>query len=84
MNDIYLQYLWLSIVIHISTFIEEKNSFVIICKKYKIKNIEMAYDILYSTLSDKELSSKWFIEPESIRQQRYRLHKKLGQALHLS
>lgn len=78
MDELQVQYWWLSIIIHILDFIEDENNFVTKCKENNIKNIEMAYDILYSKMSDKELAVKWFVEPESIRQQRYRLHKKLG------
>ena len=46
------------------------------CKLLNIKDVEKYYDILYSSKSDKELADEFFVEPETIKQNRWRIKKK--------
>lgn len=54
----------------------KKSKFMENCNKLNIRNADMLYDIIYSNLSDKELSEKYCIEIDTVKHDRWKTKKK--------
>lgn len=56
-----------------------KDDFVSFCLAHGVKNgrVEYAWDLLRGTLSNEELADKYCVEPQTIKQDRWRFKKKL-------